>query len=39
MPLMSTVTFLHDQPQDASEELAMEMATALLLVESIIDDF
>ncbi len=35
----STVTFLHDQPQDASEELAMEMATALLLVESIIDDF
>ncbi len=35
----STVTYLHDQPQDASEELAMEMATALLLVESIIDDF
>ncbi len=35
----STVTFLHDQPQDASEELAMEMATALLLVESIVDDF
>ncbi len=35
----STVTYLHDHPQDASEELAMEMATALLLVESIIDDF
>ena len=35
----STVTYLHDQPQEASEELAMEMATALLLVESIIDDF
>lgn len=34
-----TVTYLHDQPQDTSEELAMEMATALLLVESIIDDF
>jgi len=35
----STVTYLHDHPQDASEELAMEMATALLLVESIIDNF
>ncbi|QOJ21021.1 MAG: Hpt domain-containing protein [Gammaproteobacteria bacterium] len=34
-----TVSYLHDHPQDASEELAMEMATALLLVESIIDDF
>ncbi|PXW86464.1 chemosensory pili system protein ChpA (sensor histidine kinase/response regulator) [Nitrosomonas sp. Nm84] len=34
-----TVAYLHDQPQDTSEELAMEMATALLLVESIIDDF
>lgn len=34
-----TVTYLHQQPQDTSEELAMEMATALLLVESIIDDF
>lgn len=34
-----TVTYLHDQPQDTSEELAMEMATALLLVESILDDF
>lgn len=35
----NTVAYLHDQPQDTSEELAMEMATALLLVESIIDDF
>lgn len=34
-----TVTYLHDHPQETSEELAMEMATALLLVESIIDDF
>jgi chemosensory pili system protein ChpA (sensor histidine kinase/response regulator) len=34
-----TVSYLHDHPQDASEELAMEMAAALLLVESIIDDF
>ncbi len=34
-----TVSYLHKHPQDASEELAMEMATALLLVESIIDDF
>ncbi|MBL8497128.1 hybrid sensor histidine kinase/response regulator [Nitrosomonas sp. JL21] len=34
-----TVAYLHQQPQDTSEELAMEMATALLLVESIIDDF
>ncbi|MDE2389129.1 MAG: Hpt domain-containing protein, partial [Betaproteobacteria bacterium] len=34
-----TVNYLHEHPQDASEELAMEMATALLLVESIIDDF
>lgn len=37
--ISSTVTYLHDQPQDTSEELAMEMATALLLVESILDDF
>lgn len=35
----STVAYLQNQPQDTSEELAMEMATALLLVESIIDDF
>ena len=34
-----TVAYLHDHPQDTSEELAMEMATALLLVESIVDDF
>ncbi len=34
-----TVAYLHDQPQDTSEELAMEMATALLLIESILDDF
>lgn len=34
-----TVAYLHDHPQDTSEELAMEMATALLSVESIIDDF
>jgi chemosensory pili system protein ChpA (sensor histidine kinase/response regulator) len=33
------VTYLHDHSQETSEELAMEMATALLLVESIIDDF
>lgn len=37
--ISDTVTYLHQQPQDTSEELAMEMATALLLVESIIDDF
>ena len=37
--ISSTVTYLRIQPQDLSEELAMEMATALLLVESIIDDF
>ena len=35
----NTTTYLHAQPQDMSEELAMEMATALLLIESIIDDF
>jgi len=34
-----TVAYLHDHPQDTSEELAMEMATALLSVESIVDDF
>ncbi|MCE7915057.1 MAG: hybrid sensor histidine kinase/response regulator [Nitrosomonas sp. PRO4] len=33
-----TITYLHDHPKDISEELAMEMATALLLVESILDD-
>ncbi len=37
--IANTVTYLHDYPQDISEELAMEMATALLLVESILDDF
>ena len=35
----NTVTYLHAQPHDMSEELAMEMASALLLIESIIDDF
>ena len=35
----NTVAYLHAQPQDMNEELAMEMATALLLIESIIDDF
>ncbi|UJP04781.1 MAG: hybrid sensor histidine kinase/response regulator [Nitrosomonas sp.] len=35
----STVVNLQAQPHDMSEELAMEMATALLLVESIIDNF
>jgi len=35
----NTVTDLQNQPQDMNEELAMEMATALLLVESILDDF
>lgn len=37
--IANTVTYLHAQPHDMSEELAMEMATALLLIESIIDDF
>ncbi|SFE63892.1 chemotaxis protein CheA [Nitrosomonas sp. Nm166] len=37
--ISSTVTDLHAHPQDMSEELIMEMATALLLIESIIDDF
>ncbi|MBX3617704.1 Hpt domain-containing protein [Nitrosomonas sp.] len=35
----NTVAYLHAQPQDMNEELAMEMATALLLIETIIDDF
>ena len=34
-----TVGYLHDKQADIDEELAMEMATALLLAESIIDDF
>lgn len=33
------VTNLRTQPQDLNEELAMEMATALLLTENILDDF
>ena len=33
------VGYLHDKQADIDEELAMEMATALLLAESIIDDF
>ncbi len=33
------VGYLHDKQTDIDEELAMEMATALLLAESIIDDF
>lgn len=35
----NTVAYLQAKPHDMSEELAMEMATALLLAESIIDDF
>ncbi len=37
--ISDTVAYLRAHPQDLSEELAMEMATALLLIESIIDDF
>ncbi|MEK6735587.1 MAG: hybrid sensor histidine kinase/response regulator [Pseudomonadota bacterium] len=33
------VTNLRTQPQDLNEELAMEMATALLLTENILDNF
>lgn len=35
----NTIAYLQAKPHDMSEELAMEMATALLLAESIIDDF
>lgn len=37
--ISQAVIFLHDQQEDINEELAMEMATALLLAESIVDDF
>ena len=37
--ISETVTYLRAHPQSLSEELAMEMATALLLIESIVDDF
>lgn len=37
--MSNTVAYLHAQPQDMNEELAMEMATALLMIESILDDF
>ncbi|GKS68324.1 chemosensory pili system protein ChpA (sensor histidine kinase/response regulator) [Nitrosomonas sp. PY1] len=37
--ISQTVGYLHDKQADIDEELAMEMATALLLAESIIDDF
>jgi len=37
--ISQAVSFLHDQQEDIDEELAMEMATALLLAESIVDDF
>ncbi len=34
-----SIANLQAHPQDLNEELAMEMATALLMVESILDDF
>ncbi|SEF85995.1 hybrid sensor histidine kinase/response regulator [Nitrosomonas ureae] len=37
--MSNTAVYLHAQPQDMNEELAMEMATALLTIESILDDF
>ncbi|PTQ86441.1 Hpt domain-containing protein [Nitrosomonas ureae] len=37
--MSNTAAYLHAQPQDMNEELAMEMATALLMIESILDDF
>ncbi|MBY0473496.1 MAG: Hpt domain-containing protein [Nitrosomonas sp.] len=37
--MSDTAAYLHAQPQDMDEELAMEMATALLMIESILDDF
>ncbi len=37
--ISQAVGFLHDRQEDINEELAMEMATALLLAESIVDDF
>lgn len=33
------VTYLHTQPQDMSEALALELAAALLLVQASLDDF
>jgi len=37
--MSNTAAYLHAQPHDMNEELAMEMATALLTIESILDDF
>ncbi|MER2514354.1 MAG: Hpt domain-containing protein [Nitrosomonas ureae] len=37
--MSNTAVYLHAQPHDMNEELAMEMATALLTIENILDDF
>ncbi|MDH5552670.1 MAG: Hpt domain-containing protein, partial [Nitrosomonas sp.] len=37
--ISDAVTFLHAQPQDMSEALALELAAALLLVQASLEDF